>query len=51
MNLIANLATELKLALTNPWVVFGFLGQFVFFTRWIGLTEYEDRCDPMNGIS
>lgn len=35
MNLIANLAAELKLALTNPWVFFGFLGQFLFFTRWI----------------
>ena len=25
----------LKQAFTNPWVFFGFLGQFLFFTRWI----------------
>ena len=26
---------EFKTAFTNPWVFFGLLGQFLFFTRWI----------------
>lgn len=35
MNTLANMATELKQTLTNPWVFFGLLGQLLFFTRWI----------------
>lgn len=27
--------SEVTEALTNPWVFFGFVGQFLFFTRWI----------------